>query len=381
MSKKKYIIVAGILAVLAIAAVCTYYFTKKDNITEDAGQVALVETEATSVPDVEEITPQPEPTPEVSPEPTATPTPRPTATPRPTMPEHPKHLTYIVETENGYECSDLFRDTVSAIAVACGVSEEALLAYVEENIEELYNKQDDTLIRLDLHEYAETLPSWKDHIRPITATMYVQSPVNVRSGPSVDFDKLGSLSTNQEVKVTGRCSETGWYEIDFNGITGYVSDEYLGLEKAPEPQPEQQSTQQPAQQPEQQPAGTSNSPYISDRYGYQVGAQMTIGYYTSVTYQGGDVWMAENGNVYTVVKDNGNGYMEFAPGLFAKPGEQPMSERLGYQPGDTMLCHSLGYDFYRVYVGNDIWYDDFDPNTMLIASLLNGKLVFTTYTW
>ena len=30
MSKKKYIIVAGILAVLAIAVVCTYYFTKKD---------------------------------------------------------------------------------------------------------------------------------------------------------------------------------------------------------------------------------------------------------------------------------------------------------------------------------------------------------------
>lgn len=369
MSKKKYIIVAGILAVLAIAAVCAYYFTKKNTGTEDAGQVALVDTQE-PVTDTEMLTP--EPTPEVSPEPTATPTPKPTSTPVPTMPEPPKHLTYIVETEDGYECSDLFWDTVSAFAVTWGVSEEALLVYVEENIEELYNKQNDTLILLDLQQYAETLPSWKDHIRPITATMYVQSPVNVRSGPSVEFDKLGSLSTNQEVKVTGQCSETGWYEIDFNGITGYVSDEYLSLEKAAEPQPEQQA---------QQPAGDPNSPYISDRYGYQVGAQMTIGYYTSVTYQGGDVWMAENGNVYTVVKDNGNGYMEFAPGLFAKPGEQPMSERLGYQPGDTMLCHSLGYDFYRVYVGNDMWYDDYDPETMLIASLLNGKLVFTTYTW
>ena len=131
----------------------------------------------------------------------------------------------------------------------------------------------------------------------------------------------------------------------------------------------------------QQASGNPDSPYISDRYGHQVGDQMVIYEYKTVTYQGGDVWMDENSRVYTVVKDHGNGYMEFAQGLFAKPGEQPVSERVGYQPGDTIFCQSLGYSFNRVYVGNDIWYNDNEPDVELIASLQNGQLGFTRYTW
>ena len=61
----------------------------------------------------------------------------------------------------------------------------------------------------------------------MSATMYAKSSVNVRSLPSADGERLGSLSTNQEVTVTGQCNETGWYRIEYNGAVAYVSNNYL----------------------------------------------------------------------------------------------------------------------------------------------------------
>ena len=63
-------------------------------------------------------------------------------------------------------------------------------------------------------------------------TMYAKSQVNVRSKASQDGEKLGALKANEEVKVTGRCNETGWYRISYAGNTGYVSDKYLTDTKA-----------------------------------------------------------------------------------------------------------------------------------------------------
>ena len=63
------------------------------------------------------------------------------------------------------------------------------------------------------------------------ATMYAQQTVNVRSMPNTDGEKLGSLSTNDEVKVTGQCVETSWYRIEYSGDAAYVSNSYLGNDK------------------------------------------------------------------------------------------------------------------------------------------------------
>ena len=66
----------------------------------------------------------------------------------------------------------------------------------------------------------------------VTATKYATQSVNVRSGPSTDFDKIGSLSTNQEIQVISRCSETGWYKFIWtDGNEVCVSDKYLADEK------------------------------------------------------------------------------------------------------------------------------------------------------
>lgn len=70
----------------------------------------------------------------------------------------------------------------------------------------------------------------------VNATKYAVQSVNVRSGPSTDFNKIGSLSTNQEVQVIFRCNETGWYKFIWtDGSEAYVSDKYLADEKVEKP--------------------------------------------------------------------------------------------------------------------------------------------------
>lgn len=70
----------------------------------------------------------------------------------------------------------------------------------------------------------------EDSVKEMSATKYAKSTVNVRKGPSADTEKLGGLSTNQKVTVTGQ-ADNGWYRIDFNGQSGFVSDQYLSDEK------------------------------------------------------------------------------------------------------------------------------------------------------
>lgn len=65
----------------------------------------------------------------------------------------------------------------------------------------------------------------------MTQTMYAKSAVNVRDLPSTDGKKIGSLKASQEIIVTGKCDQTGWYRFDLNGTTGYVSDKYIVSEK------------------------------------------------------------------------------------------------------------------------------------------------------
>lgn len=62
-------------------------------------------------------------------------------------------------------------------------------------------------------------------------TMWATTGVNVRSMPNTEGIKLGILAQGQEVKVTGKCNENGWYRVEYNGATGYVSGSYLSTEK------------------------------------------------------------------------------------------------------------------------------------------------------
>ena len=65
----------------------------------------------------------------------------------------------------------------------------------------------------------------------LSQTMYAKSAVNVRDLPSTDGKKIGSLKTSQEIAVTGKCDQTGWYRFELNNTIGYVSDKYIVSEK------------------------------------------------------------------------------------------------------------------------------------------------------
>ena len=65
----------------------------------------------------------------------------------------------------------------------------------------------------------------------LSQTMYAKSAVNVRDLPSTDGKKIGSLKASQEITVTGKCDQTGWYCFELNNTTGYVSDKYIVSEK------------------------------------------------------------------------------------------------------------------------------------------------------
>ena len=65
----------------------------------------------------------------------------------------------------------------------------------------------------------------------LNQTMYAKSAVNVRDLPNTDGKKIGSLKVSQEITVTGKCDQTGWYRFELNNTTGYVSDRYIVSEK------------------------------------------------------------------------------------------------------------------------------------------------------
>ena len=60
---------------------------------------------------------------------------------------------------------------------------------------------------------------------------YASTTVNVRKGPDTTFEKLGTLTMNQEVCITGVCSANDWYRVAFNDEEGFVSGKYLAEQK------------------------------------------------------------------------------------------------------------------------------------------------------
>jgi uncharacterized protein YraI len=54
----------------------------------------------------------------------------------------------------------------------------------------------------------------------------VTTNAKVRSGPSAKYRRLGTLSIGDTITVIDQ-SKVGWYKVEFNGKTGYVSSKLL----------------------------------------------------------------------------------------------------------------------------------------------------------
>ena len=82
------------------------------------------------------------------------------------------------------------------------------------------------------------LPTYEITALEEPALMYASDSVNVRQGPSTDYEIVGYLHPGWEVSVIGQ-ADTGWYEILYNEKKLFVSNEYLQSKKpAEEPAPE-----------------------------------------------------------------------------------------------------------------------------------------------
>ena len=128
--------------------------------------------------------------------------------------------------------------------------------------------------------------------------MYVISALNVRKGPSTQFDIISHLSGGTAVTVCGQ-ADTGWYQVKIGEKMGYVSHNYVSetpvqnQNAAPTQDSAQQTAQQSAPQATVAPAGVI---MVGDSRCVQM--QAAVG-------GGGCSWVCENSKEYTWFVETG----------------------------------------------------------------------------
>ncbi len=206
-------------------------------------------------------------------------------------------------------------------------------------------------------------------VAPLDKTMYVTTDgLNVRMGCTTDETVIGTLSYGEQVKVTGNVqrngADLGWFQIAYEGTTGYVSSAFLS-----ESAPAQKTTAQNAA-----PAADTNSGKTETEKNNTANT-FTGNAKTIYTPDGGaiTVYEAKDGNWY----DNaGNGYVwtttyEFvsANGAGTYSVNRPVDTTEAYQVGapftvywgngngETLVLYSDGYYYssgwVRYYDGGD----------------------------
>ncbi len=128
--------------------------------------------------------------------------------------------------------------------------------------------------------------------------MYASGAVNVRKGPSTDFERIGGLKSGQEVTATGQ-ADNGWYEIFYGEEKAYVSGKYLQDEKpaepAPVPTPENQPQEIAAAQAVTEVKNVSGVILVGDSRFVQM--QANVG-------ENSCTWIAESGKGYNWFNEN-----------------------------------------------------------------------------
>ncbi len=67
---------------------------------------------------------------------------------------------------------------------------------------------------------------------PVNLVMYATADCMIHAEPIIGSETVGSLVKNQPILVTGLL-EIGWYQVDFCGITSYMTGGTLSLEPVP----------------------------------------------------------------------------------------------------------------------------------------------------
>lgn len=123
-------------------------------------------------------------------------------------------------------------EVISKIESTETVVEEATENPTEEVVEEVAESKTEVITEEPTEEIkseSEESPAYT--FVDMDAIKYAKSNVNVRNLPNKMGDKLGGLSQNEEIHITGKCNETGWYRFEYKGDVAYVSNEYIVDEK------------------------------------------------------------------------------------------------------------------------------------------------------
>ena len=62
----------------------------------------------------------------------------------------------------------------------------------------------------------------------------ITSDVNVRKGPSTDYDKIGTIRVGETIPVTGETAD-GWYRVTYQGQEGYIYGKYMTVQQTEPP--------------------------------------------------------------------------------------------------------------------------------------------------
>lgn len=151
----------------------------------------------------------------------------------------------VMETE-AVEEKETATDEAPAEEAEAEVVEEAEPVTAEQTEETEEAITEDAATETEMETEAETEEMTTEEAQVIEyevtpmdeVSMYASNAVNIRKGPSTDFDRVGALKHGQEVKVVGQAS-TGWYEIAYGEDKAYVSDKYLQNEPVPAEQIQQ----------------------------------------------------------------------------------------------------------------------------------------------
>lgn len=69
------------------------------------------------------------------------------------------------------------------------------------------------------------LSSFRAKGKPAIGQYKTKSELNIRSGPSTEYEVLKTVSAGTELKVVHK--ENGWCTVEYNGFEGYVSEDFL----------------------------------------------------------------------------------------------------------------------------------------------------------
>lgn len=71
-------------------------------------------------------------------------------------------------------------------------------------------------------------------VTELSAQGEITSDVNVRKGPSTDYDKIGTVRVGETIPVTGETAD-GWYRVTYQGQEGYIYGKYMTVQQTETP--------------------------------------------------------------------------------------------------------------------------------------------------